>query len=124
LGGSGGVSSNCLGSGGGGSSYISGMEGVLSVKQYSNSTSYIYNEHIHSTGHTFFHIEVYNGSETFPSPHRSLETGHQGHGCLRIKYANECSFKFCKFQFFHNLFHHLFIILLNSKSSFSNFQIP
>jgi hypothetical protein len=83
------------------------MEGFISLKLSSTSSSMTFNEHIHYSGYQFFNISSKGGSETFPSPSGSIETGHEGNGCIRIKYISEYSckqiFEF-KFQYFSIIF--------------------
>ena len=84
-GGSGGVSASNLGSGAGGSSFVSGKEGCEAIKSGTNENSFEFSGSIHMSGLRFTNIIMKAGNETFLSPFGYEEIGHKGNGAIRIR---------------------------------------
>ncbi|EAY07982.1 hypothetical protein TVAG_333070 [Trichomonas vaginalis G3] len=104
------------GSGAGGSSYVSGCDGCVSVsKDYSFENNNTFIGPVHYSGLSFKNIRMLSGSEQLPSFNVSMtnqyvtyEQGHLGDGAFKItllEHFSICSLKlnlycFSYFQFF------------------------
>lgn len=82
----GGISVQCDGClGYGGTSYVSGGEGYLSISETSTSNNVQLTEsNIHYSGKYFTDIEVINGTESMPSKTSGYTIGNSGHGAAKI----------------------------------------
>lgn len=82
----GGISVQCDGCQGyGGTSYVSGGEGYLSITEDSTSSNVTLSENnVHYSGKVFTDIEVYNGNESMPSKTSGYTIGNTGDGAARI----------------------------------------
>jgi len=80
-GGGGGVNTGIIGSGAGGSSFISGYTGCDAIKESSTEENI---EHTgqpnHYSGYVFTNPVMIDGGSTMPSPSGGTETGHSGNG--------------------------------------------
>lgn len=69
----------------GGTSYVSGGEGYLSITEDSTSSNVTLSEdNVHYSGKVFTDIEVYNGNESMPSKTSGYTIGNTGDGAARI----------------------------------------
>ena len=70
--------------GAGGSSYVSGLNGCRSVKQYPTESVETADNPIHYSGYSFEWIKAIDGIHEFLSPSGVVERGHAGSGCAAI----------------------------------------
>ena len=82
----GGISSYDAYPGAGGSSYVSGFPLCKSV----NEDGTVSDSYVHYSLLKFEQPMMLDGSQSFPSPYNSFETGHQGSGAARITIIKTC----------------------------------
>ena len=87
-GGSGGVSDANLGSGAGGSSFVSGKEGCQAIMSGNSEETFIFDGSVHVSNLKFENIIMNGGNESFLSPSGKEEVGHFGDGAIRIRQLN------------------------------------
>ena len=77
---------NCADYGGcGGSSFISGYPGCDAIKEESTEDNITHSGlSFHYSGYRFKETDMKSGKEEMPSPNGDIETGHSGHGAIRI----------------------------------------
>ena len=84
-GGGGGHNSGIVGSGAGGSSFISGHTGCNAISSSSTSSNIIHTgQPNHYSGYVFTNTVMKAGNETMPSPTEGTEMGHRGNGYCKI----------------------------------------
>ena len=84
-GGGGGHNSGIVGSGAGGSSFISGHTGCDAIAESSTSSNIIHTgQPNHYSGYVFTNTVMKAGNEVMPSPTGGTETGHSGNGYCKI----------------------------------------
>jgi hypothetical protein len=84
-GGGGGYNSSIVGSGAGGSSFISGHTGCNAISESSTSSNIIHTgQPNHYSGYVFTNTVMKAGNESMPSPTGGTETGHTGNGYAKI----------------------------------------
>ena len=80
-GGGGSHSPNVVGSGSGGSSFISGHTGCNAISSSSTSSSIVHTgQPNHYSGYVFSNSVMIDGGSVMPSPTGGTETGHEGNG--------------------------------------------
>ena len=80
-GGAGGVSTNCLGNGAGGSSFVSGLNGCKALTKNASPSNMLFEGNIHYSGLQFYDIETLTGQNN----------PHQGDGKIIITYISLCT---------------------------------
>ena len=84
-GGGGGHNSAIVGTGAGGSSFISGHTGCNAITSSSTSSNIIHTgQPNHYSGYVFTNTVMKAGNESMPSPTGGTETGHSGNGYCKI----------------------------------------
>ena len=84
-GGGGGARAKLDGTGGGGSSFISGHTGCNAISSTSTSTNIVHTgQPNHYSGYVFTNTVMKAGNESMPSPTGGTETGHGGNGYCKI----------------------------------------
>ena len=84
-GGGGGYNASIVGSGAGGSSFISGHTGCNAISESSTFSNIIHTgQPNHYSGYVFTNTVMKAGNESMPSPTGGTETGHSGNGYCKI----------------------------------------
>ena len=84
-GGGGGARAKLDGTGGGGSSFISGHTGCNAITSSSTSSNIVHTgQPNHYSGYVFTNTVMKAGNEVMPSPTGGTETGHSGNGYCKI----------------------------------------
>ena len=104
--------------GGGGSSFISGYPGCDAIKEESTENNITHSgQSVHYSGYRFKETDMISGEDEMPSPNGGIETGHSGHGSIRISSLGSyyiCS-KIHK-TFSHSIIYYLILILFKYKN--------
>ncbi len=88
-GGNGNHGNGTVGSGAGGSSFISGYPGCNAISESSTSTNIIHSgSPNHYSGYVFSNMQMIPGNSLMPSPSGGTETGHTGNGYARITFIS------------------------------------
>ena len=85
-----GASLEYSGSGGGGSSFISGYDGCIALNSSENEDPNPNNRSIHYSGISFLQPSMHKGNTTMPLYHspNAYGIGNKGRGCIRITILN------------------------------------
>ena len=109
-GGSGGVTYDCLGSGAGGSSFVSGGDGFSAITEGTEPNDFSFSGNIHYSKHFFINIHTKSGQEEIHSPSGDIEIGHTGDGAIRITNLSYCTYSYSqKSRSFIYLFTFIFL---------------
>jgi hypothetical protein len=106
-GGAGGVHTHKLGTGAGGSSFVSGYSGCSAVSSSYSSTNEVFSGYIHYSGIMFHNIIFKDGNETFASPTGSMNWDYID-GAIKITFLDthficECNNRYTRVNLYRSI---------------------